>query len=93
MKRSAIVAAGMALGLMTGAMAQAGELYPYPTQENYCPAGLQPVTMGGVVCCGKPTTNVTYSQMMQHPAPKKRKVHKAQYSARADCQVGTKGCS
>ncbi|MCH2163258.1 MAG: hypothetical protein MK098_01180 [Marinovum sp.] len=21
---------------------------------NYCPAGLSPVTMGGVVCCGTP---------------------------------------
>jgi hypothetical protein len=22
--------------------------------KNYCPAGLQPIVMGGVVCCGVP---------------------------------------
>lgn len=30
-------------------------VWAYPQAENYCPAGLQPVRLGGVVCCGKPT--------------------------------------
>ncbi|MBV0912561.1 hypothetical protein [Anianabacter salinae] len=29
-------------------------VYAYPT-ANYCPAGLAPVQIGGVVCCGVPT--------------------------------------
>jgi len=32
-----------------------GPVYAYPTTHNYCPAGLRPVVMGGVVCCGTPT--------------------------------------
>lgn len=24
--------------------------------KNYCPAGLAPIVMGGVVCCGTPAT-------------------------------------
>lgn len=35
-------------------------IYPYATTENYCPAGLQPVSYDGTVSCGKPTTTVTY---------------------------------
>lgn len=43
------------------------------SKANYCPAGLQPVVVGGVVCCGTPT-HVGYQS---HPAPKpRRKVHK-----------------
>lgn len=30
-------------------------IWAYPTKVNYCPAGLQPVRVNGVVCCGKPT--------------------------------------
>jgi len=93
MKRSAILGACLGLGLLTAGAAQA-ELYPYPTNENYCPAGFQPVVMGGVICCGKPTSNVTYSQMMTHPAPKKKIYAKRKtYSARAHCAEGVKGCS
>lgn len=34
-------------------------VHPYPT-TNYCPAGLQPITMGGVICCGVPNTSEVY---------------------------------
>ncbi len=30
-------------------------VWAYPSKHNYCPAGLQPVTIGGVICCGQPT--------------------------------------
>lgn len=30
-------------------------VWAYPSKTNYCPAGLQPVVVGGVVCCGQPT--------------------------------------
>ena len=30
-------------------------IWAYPSQENYCPAGLQPITINGVICCGTPT--------------------------------------
>ncbi len=29
---------------------------------NYCPAGLQPVLMGGVVCCGTPNAGPYYNR-------------------------------
>ena len=52
----------------------------YPASANYCPQGLQPVTLGGVICCGTP--NATYSQ-----APERS------YSPAPSCPAGTKGCS
>ena len=30
-------------------------VYAYPSAANYCPAGLQPVIVGGVICCGTAT--------------------------------------
>ena len=47
-------------------------VWAYPSKANYCPAGLQPVVVGGVVCCGTPT----HYGYQSHPAPKPRKVHK-----------------
>lgn len=88
------LATGLGLALLA-APALAGNdmptLYPYPTAENYCPSGLQPIVLNGVICCGIPTTNVTYRQMMRHPV----RTHRVRsYSARPDhCPIGTKGCS
>ncbi len=42
-------------------------VWAYPAKANYCPAGLQPVVVGGVICCGQPT-HTGYSS---HPAPKR----------------------
>ncbi|MFD0858357.1 hypothetical protein [Roseovarius aquimarinus] len=70
------------------------KIYPYAvsTHENYCPAGLQPITLSGVVCCGVPNQAHTYQQVMRHPVHKVR--HKpVSYSARPDCREGEKGCS
>ncbi|RKF16446.1 hypothetical protein D6850_02515 [Roseovarius spongiae] len=85
---------GIALAFIAASPAMAGEakIYPYPTNVNYCAPGYQPIMLNGVICCGQPTTGVTYRQMMRHPTPRVKKV-KQQYSARrSDCPVGSKGC-
>lgn len=73
--------------------------YPVPTRSNYCPAGLQPVTISGTISCGKPNRSVTYQQMMKHPQKKRvKKVQKKRRviqrrSAVPTCYPGTKGCT
>ncbi|MEP2534022.1 hypothetical protein [Shimia sp.] len=57
-------------------------IHPYPASANYCPYGLQPVTMNGVVCCGTPTTSETY----YNRAGGKRRV------STSSCPPGVKGC-
>ncbi|WP_010139918.1 hypothetical protein [Oceanicola sp. S124] len=37
---------------------------PYPSDTNYCPAGLQPVVLGGEVSCGVP--NVASGDWNRH---------------------------
>ena len=64
----------MLAGVPATASAQDAALYAYQT-ENFCPAGLQPITISGVICCGTPTRGESYSSMMQHPVKQKR-VHK-----------------
>lgn len=60
-------------------------------QGNYCPAGKQPVILGGVICCGVPTAGAYYD-----PSPAMRG-HKAKpgvrktYLPRAYAPVGEKG--
>ncbi|MEM8628068.1 MAG: hypothetical protein AAGF32_09045 [Pseudomonadota bacterium] len=49
-------------------------VWAYPAKANYCPAGLQPVMIGGVVCCGSPTH---HGNPYAHPAP--RRTHQASY--------------
>lgn len=88
------VAAGLLVMGTAPMMAQSAPAYPYATSENYCPSGLQPIVMGGVVCCGTPTRSVSYQSMMRHPVTKVRKiVRRASYAPRrAVCPVGEKGC-
>ncbi len=62
------------LAAPTVAAAGGPPLYPYAASANYCPPGLQPVTIDGTICCGVPNQHITYQQAMQHPV--KRKVHK-----------------
>lgn len=76
------------LGAVPG-MAMDAKIYPYHAKQNFCPAGLQPVTLGGVICCGTPNQSVSYQSVMQHPA--QTRSHRVA-SARADCPVGVKGC-
>lgn len=72
-----------------------GDTYPVHSKSNYCPAGLQPVTISGSISCGSPTTHVTYNQMLSHPTVKVRKKHPVvqHRSAHPTCAIGAKGCS
>lgn len=89
-------AAGVGLMMVTLAPAQAtaeGKIYPYHG-ANFCPAGLQPITISGVICCGKPNQHISYRQALAHPAKKYHvRKHNPAYSAKAHCPAGTKGCS
>lgn len=56
--------------------ASAGDrVYRYDSAANDCPAGLQSVTISGVICCGKPNAG-SYQQAMMHPVSHARKRHK-----------------
>lgn len=81
--------------LAPGQAAADAKIYPYAASANYCPAGLQPITISGVICCGVPNQHVSYQSMMTHPVRKHyvKKVHHRPRSARAHCPAGTKGCS
>ncbi len=83
--------ASAAFGLLAPA-AFAGDMqvFPYNAAENYCPAGLQPVVMGGAICCGTPTTERTYREYNAHPAPV-RASHVSRPSTDY-CPEGQKGC-
>ena len=96
MKLSSKIAYGFGL-LMLGAapaMAQQPAIYSYPqATANYCPAGLQPIVMGGVICCGTPNRG-SYSDMMRHPAPvRKVKKHYTPRHYVDNCPAGVKGCN
>ena len=93
MRIKTALTAGIGLVLMAGVAAAEGpRVYPHHTSENFCPAGLQPVTMNGAICCGVPNQSMTYQSMMSHPV--RKKVHRARYNApKADCPIGQKGCS
>ncbi len=45
-------------------------VHKYPAKHNFCPAGLQPITMNGVICCGTPNAGPYVDR-----AGGKRKVH------------------
>ncbi len=89
MRITATYLAGLGLAILTALPATAGNLYPVHTSHNYCPAGLQPVTKDGSICCGKPTTDTTYQAMMAHPV---RKHHTPRKAVADDCPIGEKGC-
>ncbi len=83
-----LTTAALAALTALSAHAQEARLYPVPTNANYCPAGLQPVTINGAICCGQPNTNVTWYYMKKHP------VQRATYTPRySNCPEGVKGCN
>jgi hypothetical protein len=89
--RIAIATAAASLTLATMLPAQVAadaKIYAYPSAENYCPAGLQPITISGIICCGVPNQSMTYQQVMAHPKPKPRYARPA-----VKCPIGTKGCT
>ncbi|MEQ6202574.1 hypothetical protein ABMC88_05920 [Sulfitobacter sp. HNIBRBA2951] len=92
-----VAALGMVSAIPNTATAEV-KIYPYAASHNYCPAGLQPVSIDGVICCGKPNTRTSYQSTMSHPVAKKKHhkvVQKKRHvrRAKAQCQLGTKGCT
>jgi len=91
-----IAGAGLFLAVSApGNVSAQTKIYAYPSGANYCPAGLQPITISGVICCGTPNQTMTYGQVKAHPAPRpqRKRVVAPRRSARAHCLVGAKGCS
>ena len=86
-----LTAAAVAMAAATPGLSQEAKLYPYHSKENYCPGGLQPIVMGGVICCGQPNQSMTYAQMQRHPVAK-RHVAKKTSHRRMVCPTGEKGC-
>ncbi|MBV7408886.1 MULTISPECIES: hypothetical protein [Roseobacteraceae] len=83
----AVLGAGAALAQSHGGP----KIYAYHSQHNYCPAGLQPVTMDGVICCGRPNQGISYQQALAHPV--KKRVKHVRHVRQSSCPVGTKGCT
>lgn len=95
MHLKSVVTAGfglLAANLLPGQAAADVKIYSYSTSANYCPAGSQPITISGVICCGTPNQSMSYQQVKSAPAPRVRRV-KQRRSARPTCQIGTKGCT
>lgn len=74
--RKAVIGATCGLLLAGGAAlaqskADAPRVYAYPG-ENFCPAGLRPVTIDGVISCGTPTQSLSYAAMKATPARRAR---------------------
>jgi len=64
-------------------------VYPYATAHNYCPEGLQPVTVTGVISCGRPTADVpSYQHVKMHGSRR----HVARRHKSSECPIGEKGC-
>lgn len=87
----ALVIAGFGVTLLgTGAAcAMDAKIYPYHARANYCPAGLQPIQIDGVICCGTPNQTISYAQAKAHPVARKT----ARVAGRKlVCPVGEKGC-
>lgn len=67
MIRPTILAAGLLAGA-AGAEVHPAPVWAFnPTHENFCPAGLQPVTLDGTICCGTPNRSASYVEVKRHP--------------------------
>ncbi|CUH85960.1 hypothetical protein [Thalassovita mediterranea] len=76
--------------------AAAPSVYPYEGVANHCPAGQQPVSMDGVICCGVPNQSISYQAMMRHGGSKRSysasKPMSQPVSSGVICPEGQKGC-
>lgn len=79
-------------GIAAPALADAPKIYPVHSKHNYCPAGLQPITISGVICCGTPNQDMSYTQVMAHPVQKARHHHTPRQRHVDTCREGEKGC-
>ena len=85
---------GVAVAVMGWTMPAAAQMpvYGYATKENRCPAGLQPVVVGGVICCGTPNQSMSYQAANAHPVMRKAKKRSLRKVASTYCPEGMKGC-
>ncbi len=90
MKTSLMIGAAMAAVWAMPVAAQP-KIYPYASAENYCPTGLQPISINGVICCGTPNQNMTYQAVKVHPVSRAKKRHVRRVSS-TYCPEGMKGC-
>ena len=95
-KTIALTLGVLAMGA-TSALADSGpRIYKYSSSANYCPSGLQPITLNGVICCGTPNQSVSYQQAKAHPVTRTKRVRQRvrvrKASSRIVCPVGEKGC-
>lgn len=86
----AMLASVLVMGAAAPALANGPAIYPYATTANYCPGGLQPISINGVICCGTPNQSMTYQQATS--APVTRSYHRPAPARRAVCPEGQKGC-
>lgn len=90
--KSALYAGIGLIALAAPAMAQEANIYPYATSANHCPAGLQPISINGVICCGTPNQSMSYQQAKAAPVMRKKIYRKPTVRrARVVCPVGEKG--
>lgn len=92
---SVLTAAAVAAAFWApGSAAAEPRVFPYEGVANHCPAGQQPVSMDGVICCGVPNQTVSYQAMMRHGStarPRMTRVSSAN-SYGTICPEGQKGC-
>lgn len=86
-----LVSALVLTGMATPSLAQGPSIYAYESPANFCPAGLQPVSINGTICCGTPNQTQTYQQALRHPVTRKN-THPS-YRGVRDCPAGVKGCN
>jgi hypothetical protein len=89
--RAVLIAAGAVVALAGPALAEGPKVYPYHAKHNFCPTGLQPIQISGVICCGTPNQTVSYSSMLHQGGTKKKR--RAVKASSADCPIGQKGCN
>lgn len=87
-----LVAGLVACAIAAPALASGPGVYAYETDQNFCPSGLQPVSINGVICCGSPNQSQSYQQAMRHPVQSHVRgvVHRARPAE--TCAEGVKGC-
>lgn len=91
-KTLAVALGALVLGTVS-AQADSARIYPYSSAANYCPSGLQPISINGVICCGTPNQSVSYQQAMAHAVASKKRVQRIKSSSsRIVCPVDEKGC-
>ncbi len=89
-KKMAYGAMGLFILGATPVLADGGpRVYAYTGVANYCPSGLQPISINGIICCGSPNQSVSYQAMQSRPLRRARRYVQSMPS----CPVGTKGCN